>query len=315
MTKSGFGEHLKREREMRGVSLDEVCAATRIGTRFLEALENEEWERLPGGVFNRGFVRSVAHFLGLDEDGLVAECALAMDEHNGTGGSKLHHLSATPSGGTSDRRKWLAVAVVLIFVMAVAAAAWFGWRWLGSRNARRLAQAQVQTSLTTAASDATTTANPSSGTGAPATPSAVTPSPVTPPPAASPGSTSGGPSASSGAGASPSKAPAAPNTGATIPTVVPPPSDMLQLKVEAGKDTRITISSDGKRVFRGGITAGQSRTFTARKKFDVRAQDAGAVLLELNGQTLGPIGPPGRSGKTALTRRDLKPAAGAPNQL
>src|ERR1700733_12846439 len=80
MTKAGFGEHLKREREMRGVSLDEICAATRISTRFLEALENEEWERLPGGVFNRGFVRAVARFLGLDEEGFVAEYALALSE-------------------------------------------------------------------------------------------------------------------------------------------------------------------------------------------------------------------------------------------
>src|SRR6202021_3519784 len=73
MTKAGFGEHLRRERERRGVSLDEICAATRIGNRFLEALENEEWDHLPGGVFNRGFVRAVARFLGLDEESFVAE--------------------------------------------------------------------------------------------------------------------------------------------------------------------------------------------------------------------------------------------------
>jgi cytoskeleton protein RodZ len=61
---------------MRGVSLDEISAATRISTRFLEAIENDQWERLPGGVFNRGFIRSIARFLGLDEDSLVAEYAL-----------------------------------------------------------------------------------------------------------------------------------------------------------------------------------------------------------------------------------------------
>ena len=61
---------------MRGVSLDEISAATRISTRFLEAIEKEQWDQLPGGVFNRGFIRSIARFLGLDEDGLVAEYAL-----------------------------------------------------------------------------------------------------------------------------------------------------------------------------------------------------------------------------------------------
>jgi cytoskeleton protein RodZ len=76
MSSTPFGEHLRREREMRGVSLDEISAATRISTRFLEAIEKDQWDRLPGGVFNRGFIRSIARFLGLDEDSLVAEYAL-----------------------------------------------------------------------------------------------------------------------------------------------------------------------------------------------------------------------------------------------
>ena len=77
MARGIFGERLKRERELREVTLQEITSATRIGPRFLEALENEDWEKLPGGVFNRGFVRSVARFLGLDEEGLLAEYDLA----------------------------------------------------------------------------------------------------------------------------------------------------------------------------------------------------------------------------------------------
>src|SRR3954471_11893835 len=73
----GFGEHLKREREMRGVSLEEIAAATRISVRFLEALENETWKVLPGGVFNRGFVRTISRYLGLEEEHLLAEYSLA----------------------------------------------------------------------------------------------------------------------------------------------------------------------------------------------------------------------------------------------
>ena len=80
MTKDTFGESLKREREMRGVTLDEISAATRIATRFLRAIENEEWDQLPGGVFNRGFVRAVARYLGLDEENIVAEYTLAVDD-------------------------------------------------------------------------------------------------------------------------------------------------------------------------------------------------------------------------------------------
>ncbi len=76
MPSTPFGEQLKRERELRGVSLEEVSTATRIAPRFLEALENEQWDKLPGGVFNRGFIRAVARYLGLDEENLVSEYAL-----------------------------------------------------------------------------------------------------------------------------------------------------------------------------------------------------------------------------------------------
>ncbi len=60
MATGNFGERLKRERELREVSPNEVVVATRISLRFLEALENEDWDQLPGGIFNRGFVRAIA---------------------------------------------------------------------------------------------------------------------------------------------------------------------------------------------------------------------------------------------------------------
>ncbi|MCZ6904391.1 MAG: helix-turn-helix domain-containing protein, partial [Acidobacteria bacterium] len=72
-----FGENLRREREMRGVDLREIADATRINLRFLEAVENEKFGALPGGVFNRGFIRSYARYLGLDEEKILGEYELA----------------------------------------------------------------------------------------------------------------------------------------------------------------------------------------------------------------------------------------------
>src|SRR3954466_15474556 len=65
---ASFGERIKREREMRGVSLEEIAESTKIGKRNLEALETEDFDKLPGGIFNKGFVRAYAKYLGLDED-------------------------------------------------------------------------------------------------------------------------------------------------------------------------------------------------------------------------------------------------------
>jgi transcriptional regulator with XRE-family HTH domain len=98
MSSTPFGEHLKREREMRGVSLEEISLATRIAPRFLAALEKEEWEKLPGGVFNRGFIRSVAHYLGLDEDSMVAEYALHTKGRPEPGVVADPPMSRKPSG-------------------------------------------------------------------------------------------------------------------------------------------------------------------------------------------------------------------------
>lgn len=66
-----FGERLKKEREQRNLSLEDIAQATKISARNLRALEAEDFANLPGGVFNRGFVRAYARHLGVDEESLI----------------------------------------------------------------------------------------------------------------------------------------------------------------------------------------------------------------------------------------------------
>ena len=68
-----FGARLKREREQRGVTLDDIALSTKIAKRFLNALEEEHFEQLPGGIFNKGFVRAYARHLGIDENQAIAD--------------------------------------------------------------------------------------------------------------------------------------------------------------------------------------------------------------------------------------------------
>jgi cytoskeletal protein RodZ len=68
---SGLGALLRSERENRGLSHEQLAQITRLRKRFLEALENEEWENLPPSVFVKGFIRSYAKALGLDEGKLL----------------------------------------------------------------------------------------------------------------------------------------------------------------------------------------------------------------------------------------------------
>jgi cytoskeletal protein RodZ len=66
-----FGEELRREREIRGISLKEIADATKISKRFLEAIERNDHKTLPAPVFTRGFVREYARYLGLASDDIV----------------------------------------------------------------------------------------------------------------------------------------------------------------------------------------------------------------------------------------------------
>ncbi len=68
---ASFGETLKRERELREITLREISDATKVNIRYLEALEQNRFEILPGGVFNKGFIRAYATYIGLDREKMV----------------------------------------------------------------------------------------------------------------------------------------------------------------------------------------------------------------------------------------------------
>jgi cytoskeletal protein RodZ len=133
MSMDSFGETLKRERELRGVTLDEISLATRIATRFLKAIEEERWDDLPGGVFNRGFVRAMARYIGLDEEDTVAEYVLAIGDRA--------TAPVVPPGPpvVTPQRPWLAWILVAVVVVSVVVTCWIGVRrlmmWRASRQA------------------------------------------------------------------------------------------------------------------------------------------------------------------------------------
>jgi cytoskeleton protein RodZ len=278
MTKDTFGEGLKREREMRGVTLEEVSAATRIATRFLKAIEEENWDQLPGGVFNRGFVRAVARYLGLDEENTVAEYTLAVGDRQ-----TVPVWTGSPPVVTADQ-PWLAWIIAIIVVIALVAGGWFGTRLFLLRRAQK--KASQSSRLDAASSSASSSLTPvmssqSAGTADPQ------------------GATSGG---------SASVADPAPGAGTAYP-----PTDRFELKIVTAKRTKVIVVADKDVVFDGTMKSGENHFFNATDHFQVSAKDAGVVRLELNGKALDPIGPTGHEGKITLTRDALKIATGGGN--
>jgi cytoskeleton protein RodZ len=269
---------------LRGVTLDEISAATRIATRFLKAIENEQWDQLPGGVFNRGFVRAVARYLGLDEENIVAEYTLAVGDRQ-----NVPVWTGSPPLVTPEQ-PWLAWIIAAVVILALLAGGWFGTRrFLAWRAAKRAAQAAT---LNASSSPAPTDALQQTA-GEPAPTNNVTPAPD------AQDATSGAPAA------------ATDSASATAP--ISPATDLFELKIEADKRTKVIVLADNDMVFDGNMKAGENHFFSAADHFQVSAKDAGALHLELNGKTLAPLGPPGHAGKITLTRDALKGASGGGN--
>ena len=70
---TNFGASFKKARESKGLTLAQIAKETRISSRFLEAIEKEEFQLLPGGIFNRGFIRTYADRVGVDAEAALAE--------------------------------------------------------------------------------------------------------------------------------------------------------------------------------------------------------------------------------------------------
>ena len=87
-----FGEQLRRERERRSITLDDISVSTKISTRLLRALEEDHFEQLPGGIFNKGFIRAYAKWVTLASYPAPIVHALARDKGKslGLGGAAGH---------------------------------------------------------------------------------------------------------------------------------------------------------------------------------------------------------------------------------
>jgi cytoskeletal protein RodZ len=149
-----FGENLRRERELREITLEEIAAATKIGTRSLRALEEERFGQLPGGIFNRGFVRAYARYVGIDEDEAVLDFVEAAKEAENEA-KELNSISVIAKQVESSRARErgrhgvLAFAWTLVVVLFVGGATVAGWPYLEKWRANRaqLAQGKIVAQL------------------------------------------------------------------------------------------------------------------------------------------------------------------------
>ena len=292
---SGFGERLRREREMRGISLDDIAAATKIGTRLLRALEEEHFDSLPGGIFNKGYIRAYAKYVGIDEEQAVAEYLAAANEtapdvrliaHQNS--STHGDLSRSVASGVAYRGRFPLVPVLILLLVTAGAVG--GWHLYQQRQRERRESNKARVAAVPSGSVNTATVSTSSGNPAPE------PN----------GTTFSAPTSQNAAGLQePSNAtssvhttvqtveaaenlphPASPIAASGTGTTGPEGSTPFEVTVRAKDRARVEIKSDGKVVVKGVMNPTDVKTIRATTKVVFWTANAGEIELSFNGKVV-----------------------------
>ncbi len=132
-----IGEQLRLAREGRGIPLREISDQTRISVHYLEAIESNDYKRLPGGIFNRSFVKAYAKYVGYDERAAVEGYARYMRDS----GQHLDEIVTTPlhskvyTEEPATRSPVLTVVLAIVILAVLTAMALSVLHWAQKRSA------------------------------------------------------------------------------------------------------------------------------------------------------------------------------------
>jgi cytoskeleton protein RodZ len=282
---------------MRGISLDEIVASTKISRRHLQALEDEQFELLPGGIFNRSYVRAYAKCVGIDEEQAVAAYQQAVQE-TPTDTRTIAHQHATLHLERPPERSGFPVMPVLI-LLVVSAGAVGGWKMYQERQREKADAASRASSITTpeqptgsprastnhqSAAPETASSGSASRETQITTASVLAASPVSPPLSAT------------------ASVHEADHAAATPPFV---------LVVRPKDRAWVSIKADGTYVVRGIIDPSDTKTVRANTQIIFYVADARTVGLSFNGKEVAAEEPTTGPETLVFTARGLTPGVPA----
>ena len=116
---TSFGGWLRQQREIRNLTLREIADSTKIGMRYLEALETDRFDRLPAPIFAKGFLRQYARYVGLDPDEVVNFYLQASrkDDEEDEEDEVAQRRPVTPLPTPTRQSLWLLGLVVLVLIL------------------------------------------------------------------------------------------------------------------------------------------------------------------------------------------------------
>lgn len=133
-----IGEQLRLAREERGIPLREISDETRISVRYLEAIESGDFKRLPGGIFNRSFVRAYARCIGYDEKKAIEGYSRTLRD----AGEEVDEVVTTPyhskvyTDVPATRSPVLTVLLAIIILALLTLGALAALHWFQRRSAQ-----------------------------------------------------------------------------------------------------------------------------------------------------------------------------------
>jgi cytoskeleton protein RodZ len=340
---AGLGTYLSQLREERGPSIEELARVTRVSSRYLEALEREDFAQLPAPVFTKGYIRAYCQALGVPaEEALSRYSRIA----------KLPAVTATvavPAARPGDERRrsrgtlLLSFALLVGFGAALIVVALLLQSGRPDGNARQAKPPAPSAEVAVKASSVPSppVAPPAAAKPEPSLPVASPPSPaasVSSPTAAPAPTTTPAPAATSAPAATPTpaaqkSASVAPGAAALRPSdsksavpieprpsaadakpasvvIEPPPLQLgsvvspYRLVARTMESTWLRVRTDDGRASEETIPAGEVREWISNRPFIVTIGNAAGVALELNGQKLPPLG-----GRGAVINRLMLPPA------
>jgi len=267
----GIGERLRNAREAKGLSLRAVADVTRIRAIYLQALEEERFDQLPGAVYARGFLRTYADALGMDADRLLDAYPGALEPPAPAPIGTSAEIPIKPAAPRS-RLRIIATYVAIVVGAGLLAIGVIGYLQLRQFNAPV----------------------PPEAVAPPDAPAAETP-PAPPAPAGRPAPPAASPERpASGIGAEPATPPPAPPEPPQIVSEPPQPAviDGVSVEVRTQGTSWLRVTADGTRVFQGLLHEGEARAWQARRRLTIRVGNAPAVQVAVNGRRVP--APPGK---------------------
>ncbi len=288
-----IGETLRRERLKRNLDLEQISRELKISTHTLEAIENEQFDRLPGAVFAKSFVRQYARVLELDDAEMAAEVQSRFEPEplpTFESVSKESSRMVVKVPGLRSGPAWKSIFLrlaMLALIVLVASGLYVFWQQSRATQAARRPAVQ-QPSAPPSGSQIASASQPP----------ALAPELRTP--AAAGEQQADRMSPPNGA----SQAPAAVAPAPVQQAYVNPdsgPNDAVRVKLTAQEPVWVRASNNGKYMFSGTIEPSQTKEIDVPGQVELLVGNAGGINIELNGKPIGLLGPKGQIRTVQLT--------------